>query len=164
MESLKDVIEKTKDVKPMAVVDGVKVVTFEEQRDLAQMAIMENRKIGGLQINPDGSVARTPVEYSAVNPDVYYANRACKIKDELFVVTDSRCISEQSAGNVYLSQVPASVIIRDKDGQLRLDRKITVSDDDFVSKFTDILDNEAMALIKPLIDGGVGMTTKPLPI
>lgn len=165
METLREVMEKTKDVKPMAVINGTKVVTFEEQRDLGQLDIMEKRSsLGGLQINPDGSVARTPTEYVAVNPLSFYANRAYKIKNELFVVTDTRAINEQATGNVYLSQIPVSVIVRDSDGNLRLDRKVTVSDDDFVSKFTDILDPGAMALIKPLIDGGVNVTMKPLPI
>lgn len=165
MQTLREAMDKVKDVKPITVNNGVKVVTFEEQRDLAQLEMMEGQDaLGGLQINPDGSVARTPITYSAVNPDVYYMNRYCKVKNELFVVIDKRAIQGAQTGSVYIAQVPAAVITRDGNGNLRFDRMITVSDDKFIAEFTDELDNESMAKILPLLEQGSVSAKTTLPI
>lgn len=161
---LKDVLDKTKDIAPVGEHNGVKITSFEEQRDLAQLDILENRGLDTVQMNPDGTVARTPVRVAAVNLDNYYINRYRKVKDSLYVVTDYRAIQEQPTGNVYAKQVPAFVVSRGEDGNLKLDKVVTVSDAEFVTNFTHSLNREAMAQIMPLLVAGVGVSSDDLGI
>lgn len=163
---LKDLIDKTDKIQPVATVNGVQVVQFSEQRDLAQMEkMMGNDTLGTLQMNPDGTVARTPVKYAAVNMDYYYINRYKKVKDSYYIVTDFRAIQEQQTGTVYAKQIPAFVIVRDKEtGSLKIDKTVMVSDTEFVADFTHMLNREAMAQIVPLLANGVGVTSDDLAI
>lgn len=163
---LKDLIDKTDKIQPVTTVNGVQVVQFSEQRDLAQMEkMMGNDTLGTLQMNPDGTVARTPVKYAAVNMDYYYINRYKKVKDSYYIVTDFRAIQEQQTGTVYAKQIPAFVIVRDKEtGSLKIDKTVMVSDTEFVADFTHMLNREAMAQIVPLLANGVGVTSDDLAI
>ena len=94
---LKELIEKTEAVKPIATVNGVKVVEPSEQRDFAVLEKMtDDETLGTLELNPDGSIARTPVKYAAVNPEYYFINRYKRVKDSLYVVTRSRFLLSSS--------------------------------------------------------------------
>lgn len=163
---LKELIERTENIKPIAEVNGVKVVEPSEQRDLAVMEKMVGHEtLGTIQMNPDGTVARTPVKYAAVNLDYYYINRYKKVKDSYYIVTDFRAIWEQSTGAVYAKQIPAFAIVRDKEsGDLKVEKTVMVSDTEFVSDFTHTLKREAMAQIVPLLANGVGVTMDDLAI
>lgn len=161
---LKEVLAKTEKVEPIAELNGVKVVTFEEQRDLAQLDALQKPDLGILHFNPDGSVAATPTRFAAVNLEHYYINRYKKVKNELYVVTDYRAIKEQADGRVYLKQIPAFVIGRDSNGNLQLSKMVTVSDTEFVSDFTHTLNNNAMKQIMPLLVSGPGISQDDLSI
>ncbi len=165
MTGLKEIIEKTENITPMSTINGKKLVSIEQQRDLALLEHMNgSSKLGTIQFNPDGSVAGASSEYVAVNPDVYYLNRYKKVKDALYVVTDYRAIKEQDTGRVYLKTIQASVIKRDDKGDLVLEKTVMVSDTEFISDFTHSLNREAMAQIKPLLEAGVGVTSDDLGI
>lgn len=165
MAGLKEIIEKTENIKPMGTINGKPVISIEEQRDMALLEHMTGQeKLDTVQFNPDGTVACTPGGTLAINPDVYFINRCKKVKDTLYVVTDYRAIQEQGSGNVYMKSIPAFVIKRDEKGSLALDKVATISDTEFISDFDLILDREAMAQIKPLVEQGVGVTRSGLPI
>ena len=164
MINLKEAIEKTEKIKPVAIQNGVPIVSFEEQRDLAVLEKMTSPGMGDLAFNPDGSIARTPVKAAAVNLDNYYINRYKKVKNTLLVVTDYRAIKEQSTGSVYLKQIPAYVIARDGEGELYLSSVVNVSDNEFIADFTHTLNREAMSQIMPLLINGVGVTADDLMI
>ena len=164
MSNLQEIIDKTKDVKPIAEHNGIGIVSFEEQRDLAQLKKLEDPGLETIQMNPDGTVARTPVRFAAVNLDNFYINRYKRVKDSLYIVTDYRAIMEQQTGGVYAKQLPAFVVKRDADKNLILDKVVTVSDTEFLADFTHTLNREAMAQIMPLLVSGVGVTTDDLGI
>ena len=165
MTGLKELIDKVDKVQPLGEINGKKVVSIEDQRDMALLEHMTgSTKLGTVQFNPDGSVAGVASESVAINPDVYYINRYKRVKDSLYVVTDYRAIQEQPTGRVYAKMIPAYVIKRNDKGSLVLEKVVTVSDTEFVGDFTRILNREAMAQIKPLIDAGVGVTSDDLAI
>lgn len=161
---LKELIEKTEKVQPITEMNGIPVVTFEEQRDLAQVDKLMNVDMGLLTFNPDGSVAETPTKYVAINLEHYYMNRFKRVGKSLYIVTDYRAISEQASGRVYLKQIPAFVITRDKEGNLFLEKTVTISDTEFISDFTHILNREAMKTVMPLLVSGTGITSEDLAI
>lgn len=161
---LKELIEKTESVKPIGEMNGIPVVTFEEQRDLAQVDKLMKTDMGLLTFNPDGSVAETPTRYVSVNMESYYINRFKRVENSLLIVTDYRAIKEQSTGRVYLKQIPAFVISRNKKGDLFLEKTVTISDTEFISDFTHILNREAMKTILPLLVSGTGVTLEDITI
>lgn len=167
MNELRELLDKTESIKPIGNENGQKVVSIEEQRDMAYLEhVTGGSTLGSVQFNPDGmTVARTPGNGTvAVNPDTYFLNRYKKVKDTLYVVTDSRAIKEQDSGMVYLKTIPAHVIKRGENGQLRREKVVMISDTEFIADFINKLDREAMAVIKPLIDTGVEVTPSGLPI
>lgn len=164
MTELREVIEKTEKIEPLGSHNGVDVVSFEEQRDLAQLDKLNNRGLETIQMNPDGTVARTPVRFAAVNVDNYYINRYKKIKESLYIVTDYRAIQEQASGRVYAKQIPAYVVSRAEDKSFRLDKIVNVSDDEFIAGFTHSLNRESMATLMPILVAGVGVTQDDIPI
>lgn len=162
---LKETIDKVEGIKPIEVINGVKVVTFEEQRDATVLDKQLGREdLGTVQINPDGSVARTPTKYAAVSPERYFINRCKKVKDTLYVVIDYRAIMDIPTGTIYQKQIPAFVIKRSEDGKLFREKVVNITDDEFIADFTTILDREAMEAILPLCSTDVGVTKAALPI
>lgn len=162
-----ELYQRVQQIKPVAVINGVAVVEFSEQRDLATAeAVGGSGKLETLQMNPDGSVARTPVKHAAVNLDFYYINRYKKVKNSLYIVTDFRAIQEQQKdGVIYAKQLLAYVVTRDEATKaLKLDKTVMISDAEFVSDYTHILNREAMAQIVPLLANGVGVTADDLGI
>lgn len=162
---LRDLFDRVKSIEPLETVNGVKVVTFEEQRDAAVQDKMDNVELlDTIQFNPDGSVARTPTKYAAVSPERYFINRCKKVKDALYVVTDYRAIMDIPSGTIYQKQIPAFVIKRNEEGKLTRERVVNITDDEFIADFTIVLDREAMEVIKPLCVTDVGVTKSALPI
>lgn len=163
MADLRTLIEKTKDVAPIAENNGVKIVSFEEQRDMAQLDIMEKPDLGLLRMNEDGTVAATPTRFAAVNTEMYYLNRYKKVKNSIYVVTDYRAIREQGTGRVYAKMIPAYVVTRGDQG-LYLEKVVNVSDSEFIADFTHTLNKESMKTVMPLLVSGVGVTQDDMPI
>lgn len=173
-ERLKELYQKVDEVRPLAEKDGQVWVTFNDAAILNSYNADEPRT--GLQTkNADGTLASTGKMVHAVNPDYFFANRY-RIKgtgknQKLYVVSGHtiegyRCIKEQQSGHVFLKTIPAFVISRDVEtGNLVLDRIATISDTEFISEFTDKLDNKSMAEIMPLITAyGSDIAATSMPI
>ena len=168
-ERLKELYDKVDNVKPLAEKDGQVYVDFEDAAILNSYNADEPRT--GMQTrNPDGSLASTGKRVHAVNPDYFFANRYKVKGKKMYLVsghtTDGyRCIKEQETGRVFLKTIPAYVIARDADGKLTVEKATVVSDAEFISEFTNKLDNKSMAEILPLItEYGSEMTASEMPI
>lgn len=166
--AMKELYEKVDKVKPLAEKDGEVYVTFEDAATLNSYNADEPKT--GLQMrNPDGSIASTGKTVHAVNPDYFFANRY-KVKGKKLIVVSGhtvegyRCIKEQSSGHVFLKTIPAYVIARNADGQLVLEKQAVISDTEFISEFTNKLDNKSMAEILPLLTVGSEMSADAMPI
>lgn len=166
---MKELYEKVDNVKPLAEKDGQVYVTFEDAAILNSFNADEP-KTGMQTKNPDGSLASTGKRVHAVNPNYFFANRYRVKGKKMYVVsghtTDGyRCIKEQSSGRVFIKTIPVYVISRDADGNLVLEKVSTVSDTEFISEFTNTLDNKSMAEILPLISSnGSEITANSMPI
>lgn len=173
VKELKDLYERVDKVKPYAEKDGKKWVNFEDAAALNSFNAQEP-KTGMQTRNADGSLASTGKTVHAVNPDYFFANRykvkGAKGNQKLYVVsghtTDGyRCIKEQASGRVFIKNVPCYIIVRDADGKLALEKQTMISDTEFISDFTNKLDNKSMAEILPLITAGgndIGTDTMPI--
>lgn len=173
-ERMKELYEKVDKVKPIAEKDGHKYVNFEDAAVLNSFNAQEPKT--GLQTrNPDGSLASSGKTVHAVNPEYFFANRY-KVKGtgknmRMILVSGHtvdgyRCIKEQSSGRVFLKTIPAYVIARNpKTNELEVEKQVMVSDTEFVSDFTNKLDNKSMAEILPLITAsGSDMAASEMPI
>lgn len=161
--SILDSLKQAEKVKPLYEQNGVKVVSFEDQRAVAQAEIINDVDLGNRTVNPDGTIARSRTKYAAINTDYLYMNRFKKVGQKLVVVTDYRAIKEQSSGRIYKKQIPAFVFSRDENG-LKKEKMILVEDKDFVSDYTKTLTPEAMAQLIPLMGGENDITAEGLPI
>lgn len=171
---LKELYEKVDNVRPFAEKDGKVWVDFEDAATLNSYNADEPRT--GMQTrNADGSLASTGKTVHAVNPDYFFANRykvkGAKGNQKLIVVsghtTDGyRCIKEQASGRLFIKNVPAYVFYRDSETkELVLEKQTMISDTEFISDFTNKLDNKSMAEILPLITaGGNEVSTDTMPI
>lgn len=172
IKEMAELYSKVEKVQPLAEKDGEKFVDFEDAAVLNSYNAQEPKT--GLQTrNPDGSLASTGKTVHAVNPDYFFANRykvkGTKGNQKLILVsghtTDGyRVIKEQSSGRVFLKTIPAYVIARDADGKLFLEKQTVVSDTEFVSDFTNKLNNKSMAEILPLLVEGKDMSASEMPI
>ena len=168
MKELKELYDAVDNVNILAEKDGEKWTDFEGASVLNSFNAQEPKT--GLQTrNKDGSLASTGKTVHAVNPDYFYANRYKVKGKKLYIVsghtTDGyRCIKEQSSGRVYLKTIPAYVIARDSDGNLMLEKQVVVSDTEFISEFTNKLDNKSMAEILPLLLEGKDISADSMPI
>ena len=167
-ERMKELYEKVDNIKPLAEKDGEVYVTFEDAAVLNSYNADEPNT--GMQTrNPDGTLASTGKTVHAVNPDYFFMNRY-KVKGKKMIIvsghtTDGyRCIKEQASGRVFLKVIPAFVIVRDADGKLALEKQTTISDVEFISEFTNKLDNKSMAEVLPLITVGADMSADSMPI
>lgn len=172
-ERLKSLYEAVDKVKPLAEKDGQVWVDFNDAATLNSYNADEPRT--GMQTrNADGSLASTGKTVHAVNPDYFFANRykvkGAKGNQKLIVVSGHtpdgyRCIKEQASGRLFIKNVPAYIIIRDADGKLALEKQTMISDTEFISDFTNKLDNKSMAEILPLITAvGNEVNTDTMPI
>lgn len=169
VQELKELYQAVDKVRPLAEKDGQKFVTFEDAAVLNSFNAQEP-KTGMQTRNPDGTLASTGKTVHAVNPEYFFANRY-KVKGKKMMIvsghtTDGyRCIKEQASGRVYLKTIPAYVIARDADGKLFLEKQTVISDTEFISDFTNKLDNKSMAEILPLITtAGKDMSADTMPI
>ena len=168
-DRMKELYQKVDNVKPLAEKDGEVFVTFEDAAVLNSYNADEPST--GMQTrNPDGSIAKTGKTVHAVNPDYFFMNRY-KVKGKKLIVvsghtTDGyRCIKEQASGRVFIKMIPAYVIARDSDGNLVFEKQTMISDTEFISDFTNKLDNKSMAEILPLItSNGSEMSADSMPI
>ena len=171
-KTMKEVMEKSK-VKPVTNVSGTPVVSFEEQRDLAQEAIRDKIDVGVREFNPDGTLSKTLYHNAAVNMAQFYDNRYRLVENEMELVTAQttdgyRAIAEQSTGRVFQKQVPVYVFARenpeDKKSALKFVRLDVVSDVDFIAEFTHKLSADAMKMVLPLIPVDASVAEETLPI
>ena len=163
---VREIFEQAENVKPIAEKDGVKVVTFSDANALANAEYIEpHNKQGVRTYNHDGSLAKIRYEASAINPVNYFANRFKATKTKMYVVIDFRAISEQSKGKIYTTHVQAYVFKRDEDKKLYIDGVELVSDTDFISDYTNTLNEEGMKEIAPMIANfGANVTESSMPI
>lgn len=168
-ERMKELYEAVDNVRPLAEKDGEVWVDFKDAAVLNSYNADEPNT--GMQTrNPDGTLASTGKTVHAVNPDYFFMNRY-KVKGKKMIIVSGhtsdgyRCIKEQSSGRVFLKTIPAFVIARDADGKLYLEKQTVISDTEFVSEFTNKLDNKSMAEILPLItSNGSEMSADSMPI
>lgn len=167
-ETLKELYRKIDDVKPLAEKDGQIYCTFEDAATMNSYNAQEPKT--GLQTrNRDGSLASTGKTVHAMNPDYFYLNRYKVKGKKLHIVSGHepegfRCIQEQASGRVFLKTIPVYILARDADGNLILEKRTTVSDTEFISDFTNTLDNKSMAEVLPIITQQTTITADTLPI
>lgn len=170
IKEMADLYRKAEAVEPYAEKDGQKFVDFESASILNSVNAQEPRT--GMQTrNRDGSLASTGKTVHAVNPDYFFANRYKKLNSKKMCIVSGhtpdgyRCIKEQASGRLFIKNVPAYIIYRDADGKLALEKQTMISDTEFISEFTNKLDNKSMAEILPLITAvGGEVNTDTMPI
>lgn len=168
-ERMRELYQAVDNVRPLAEKDGEVWVDFHDASILNSYNADEPNT--GMQTrNPDGTLASTGKTVHAVNPDYFFMNRY-KVKGKKMIIVSGhtsdgyRCIKEQSSGRVFLKNIPAFVIARDADGKLYLDKQTVISDTEFISEFTNKLDNKSMAEVLPLITAVSGdMSADTMPI
>lgn len=168
-ERLKELYEKVDNVVYLAEKDGQVYVDFEDAATLNSFNAQEPKT--GLQTrNADGTLASTGKRVHAVNPDYFFLNRYKLKNKKLYIVSGHtvdgyRCIREQASGRVFLKTIPVYVVSRDENRNLVLEKVTTVSDTEFISDYTNKLDNKSMAEILPLLtEGGIDVTASSMPI
>lgn len=166
MPSVTEIIESAKKVKPIAEKDGRKIVTFEDAAILANKeGIDPTPKTGQRTYNPDGTLARTRKSTAAINPHNYFLNRMKPMSKKFKVVVDYRAIVEQSTGSIYIKNIPAYVFAKDSNGELYIEKIENISDTEFISDYTNMLSEDAMKKIAPLIANfGSDVTASDIPI
>lgn len=165
-KSITEILEGAKNATIIAVdQNGKKYVSFDDYVNLTTAQALENKPgLGVPPLNPDGSPAGTTCEYVAVSMDQLFLNRYKVVDDKLYVCTDWWSINASQTGRMPLPRVPVFVIGRDGK-KLVYEKTTTVSDNEFLSDFTRILDREAMAQILPLLaEKERGITEDKLPI
>ena len=168
-ERMKELYQKVDEIRPFAEKDGEVWVSFEDAATLNSYNADEPNT--GMQTrNADGTLASTGKTVHAVNPDYFFVNRY-KVKGKKMILVSGhtsdgyRCIKEQSSGRVFLKTIPAYVIARDAEGKLFLEKQTVISDTEFISEFTNKLDNKSMAEVLPLItvvSGDMSADTMPI--
>lgn len=168
---MREVIESERQkVKPIAVRNGVKVVTYEDAKKLTDLEMYARTPdTGDRTFNPDGSLARTRTLHTAINPERRFANRY-RIKGKpgerkMQIVVDYQAIKEQATGRVYRKLIPCYEVVRE-DNEYKVVSVVTVSDAEFISDFTNKLSVELMMKIAPIIDeyGADISSTNVMPI
>ena len=157
-------IEGTKKIKPLAVVNGVKLYTFAEVqalnlRDL-KLEKADGKKIdlGQRAFTEDGAgYKRSRVKRAAVDPNVVYENRYRKTKDGYEVVIDYRAITEQASGHVYTNNVIVYKIGKvesagkGKADEIAVIETKVVSAEEFINKFKEKLNVASMIRVQGAI-------------
>ena len=169
-ERMRTLYEKADNVKPFAEKDGQVYVSFEDAAVLNSVNAEEPSGTGLQTRNHDGTLASSGKRVHAVNPEYFFSNRYKVKGKKLHVVsghepTGYRCIKEQSSGHVFVKTVPVYIFARDEEKNLVLEKVSTISDTEFISDFTNKLDNKSMAELLPLItEHGNEMTADSMPI
>ena len=174
VKEMAELYRRAEEVEPLAEKDGKVYTDFESASILNSVNAQEPRT--GMQTrNADGSLASTGKTVHAVNPDYFFANRykvkGAKGNQKLIVVSGHtpdgyRCIKEQASGRLFIKNVPAYILYRDAETkELVLEKQTMISDTEFISDFTNKLDNKSMAEILPLITtSGGDVSTDTMPI
>lgn len=155
-KSMGEILEQRDKITPIADVNGMKLVTYDEIASISMAEQMESTiDMGDRTVNPDGTIARSRVKFAAINPENLYINRFRVIHtdegDKMEVVVDYRAIREQDKGQIYVQRVPSYIIARNSKGKLFVEKMTSVKDTEFVSDFTRKLNIESMKEILPLI-------------
>ena len=152
--AIQEIIDAAKNVKPYAEKDGRKIVSFEDYTALTNADFIDPRPSTCQRTyNADGSLARTNKPYAAVNENRAFANRVYVTKKKMKVVLDYRVIEEQATGEISKTHIPAYVFERDENGKLYISTIENVTDQEFVTLFTQELDHEVLKeKIAPLVD------------
>lgn len=172
--SMRETLEKAKQVAPISDRNGVKVVSYEDATILAQEQLIEEKygnkvDLGIRQVNADGTIAKSKVTVLAINEDKRLANLYRVVGKQgggkkMQVVTDYRAVMEHDSGEVYIARIPAYELER-IDGKLKMVHLTTVSDEEFVSKFTSTLSNKAMyEVLTAIADNKEDIGTDEMPI
>lgn len=150
MTSMRETLNRANEVTPISEKEGIKVVSYEDASILQQEQMLKDKMgedidLGDVEINPDGTIAKTRLKVLAMNEDRRLDNRFRTIGKKgggklLQVVTDYRIVAEK----MKFSRVPMYEFERGEDGKLQLIRETTVSYEEYLEKFTDRLNNEAM--------------------
>lgn len=172
-DEMRQLFEKADAVQPMAEKDGQVFVNFDDAATLNSVDAYEGGGTGMQVRNPDGSLASTGKTVHAMNPNYFFANRykvrGSKGKEKMYVVAGHepmgfRCIQEQERGKIHIKTIPCYIFIRDE-GKLVLEKVTTISDTEFISDFTNTLNNKAMAELLPMITSyGNELTADEMPI
>lgn len=160
MEGLEKTLHQANNAEVLGNVNGTPLVSFDDYRALAERDLRSGVDKGQRTTNPDGSFARTRSKYAAINPENLYANRYRVKTNKLFIATSYpsdndtyRAIRSQNTGRISTAHVPVYIFAREKDGSLVLERKATVSADEFIGTFTLAVSTKDMHdIIAPLID------------
>lgn len=159
---IKSILERADEAKPLAEAHGKKYVSFDDYMSMATKENVEEqmgkKDLGGLELNPDGSLARTKCNYVAINVENFYDNRYKKIKNKYYVVIDHMAIDGLATGRVPYQQITA-YLISSQEGQIVCEKTVMVSDKDFMADFTHKLNHESMAKVLDAISrmgGDVG--------
>lgn len=169
-ERMRELYEKADNVQPFAEKDGQLYVSFEDAAVLNSLDAEDGAGTGLQTRNPDGSLASTGKRVHAVNPEYFFLNRYCKKGKKMHVVSGHtpvgyRCIREQSRGRTFVKSIPCYVFERNAEGEIVLDKTITVSESEFISDFTKTLEHKAMAELLPLMTAyGNDVTADAMPI
>lgn len=164
-KTITEILNDAKEAKVIAIgPDGEQYVTFEDYVNCTVADVVEKRDLGLFEKNPDGSPAGTSKRWVAVSMEQLFLNRYSVKDDKLYIVTDWWCINEQQSGRIPIKNIPCYIIARDgKD--LVLEKVVTISDHEFLTDFTGVLDNTAMAQVLPLISrAGQAATKDTMPI
>lgn len=154
--SILEILKMAESVEPIMEKNGMKIVNHDDAKILAAEEMIEGKRdIGVRTLNPDGSLARSRVGFAAVNEDSFYENRFRVIKDgkeqKVQIVVDRRAIRDQSTGKIYTARVPAYQIKRE-DGRLKVEKILTVSDNEFIGEFVEKAGKKDMIEIMPLLE------------
>ncbi len=146
MADIREYLNKAEEVEPIAEIGGRKIMSFEDQRNIATAQNINGEDLGGLKFNPDGTLARTKGDTAAVNLDSFYSNRYRKVKNKYYIVTDLMAIDGAQRGQMPYTSVTAYVIAQ-VDGKIVCEKRVPVSDKDFIADYTHTLDHASMKLV-----------------
>lgn len=173
-----EMLEKEQEIRKERIIaekEGAVYVSFPDAAVLNSAESYEPSGTGLQMRNQDGSIASTGKTIHAVNPSYFFANRY-KVKTfgqkkKIYIVSGHtadgyRVIKEQPTGRCFIKTIPCAVISRDAETkELVFEKMTTITEQEFISDFTNHLDNKSMAEILPLIvEHGVETTASTMPI
>lgn len=175
MARMEEILKQAEEVKPISTVEGTPVVSYEDGAILSQKQMINDKlgeevDLGDVEVNPDGTIARSRASVIVLNEDKRLMNRYRLMGKKgggklLQVVTDYRAVKEHGTGKVYLARIPAYEFERDESGKLVMTRQLTVEAGDFISKFSEELNNTAMhEVLKAISDNEENASRSEMPI
>ena len=153
-----------------AEADAVGINAYKKQMHGNTNSGLTQEQIDGIVFNPDGTIGDIVNGAGAISIDRLMLNRFYKGETEdgepyLAVVTGGDgyiACKEQSSGRISYPLLNAYVIVRKKSGKnkgkLEVLKTITITDEEFMSKFTNALSHDAMWEVLEAIRNMGGMT------